>query len=71
MRGRVTGSMASLAKTGKGVSSGIMGYARRKPMKAGAIGLGGVSAAGYVTRGRRGRGVDKAGPGRPTGMYRY
>lgn len=68
---RMMGGMAGLARTGKRASRGIMNYAKDRPMRAGAMGVAGLGTAGYVTRGRRGRGVDKAEPGRPTGMYRY
>jgi len=64
-------AMSGLAGTGKSTASRVIAYGKNKPMKTGAMVLGGMGTAGYVTRGRRGRGVDKAGPGRPTGMYKF
>lgn len=62
-------------------SSGVMQKARNTrmaksvmahPYRAGAAGVAGLGAAKYVSGGsRRGRGTDKMGRGRPTGMYKY
>lgn len=61
-------------------SSGAMQKARNTrmaksvmahPYKAGAAGVAGAGMATYVGGGRRGRGVDKMGRGRPTGIYKY
>lgn len=61
-------------------SSGIMSKARNTrmaksvmahPYRAGAAGVAGAGMATYVGGGRRGRGVDKMGRGRPTGIYKY
>ena len=61
-------------------SSGAMQKARNTrmaksvmahPYRAGAAGVAGAGMATYVGGGRRGRGVDKMGRGRPTGIYKY
>ena len=62
-------SIAKRAQTG--MSSGARAMARH-PYKSGLGGAVGLGAASYMTGGsRRGRGVDKMGRGRPTGMYKY
>jgi hypothetical protein len=63
-------SPAAAAAKGKFASSKVAKYAMGNPIKAGAMGLGGLATAKYVTSGRRGRGVSKTA-GRPTGMYKY
>jgi hypothetical protein len=63
--------MAGLASQGKNAAASVVRYGRNKPMKTGAMVVGGMGTAGYVANGRRGRGIDKAGPSRPTGMYRF
>lgn len=75
MIGRAFGGMKNLATGGARVSRNVamnrmVPYAKKHPMRAGAMGLGAAGGIGYMQN-RRGRGVDKAGPGRPTGMYRY
>jgi hypothetical protein len=61
---------AAAAAKGKFTSSKVAKYSMAHPLKAGAMGLGGLSTAKYITSGRRGRGVSKT-VGRSTGMYKY
>jgi hypothetical protein len=63
-------SPAAAAAKGKFASSKVANYSMAHPLKAGAMGLGGLSTAKFITSGRRGRGVSKT-VGRPTGMYKY
>jgi hypothetical protein len=63
--------MAGLAQGGKKTAKSVQRYATRNPKRTAAMGIGGVGGAGYMVSGRRGRGVDRAAPGRPTGMYRF
>ena len=61
---------AAAAAKGKFASSKVAKYSMGHPLKAGAMGLGGLSVAKFITSGRRGRGVSKT-VGRSTGMYKY
>jgi len=62
--------MGASARLGKLTSSKVAKYAVSHPMKAGAMGVGALATAKFVTSGRRGRGVSKSS-GRATGMYKY
>jgi len=73
------GGMKGLAQTGKRTAKAVTStktgtkaaaYARAKPGRTIVGGTMGLGAAGYVTSGRRGRGVDRSS-GRPTGIRRY
>ena len=75
----VRGGMRGLAQTGRNTAKAVTGtktgakaaaYARAKPGRTIVGGTMGLGAAGYVTSGRRGRGVDRSS-GRPTGIRRY
>jgi hypothetical protein len=61
---------AAAAAKGKFASSKVAKYSMAHPLKAGAMGLGGLSTAKFITSGRRGSGVSKT-VGRSTGMYKY
>jgi hypothetical protein len=61
---------AAAAAKGKFMSSKVAKYSMAHPLKAGAMGIGGLATAKYITSGRRGRGVSKT-VGRSTGMYKY
>jgi hypothetical protein len=64
------GGSKAAARMGKFTSSKVAKYAMGHPVKAGAMGLGALATAKFVTSGRRGKGVSKTA-GRPTGMYKY
>lgn len=61
---------AAAAAKGKFTSNKVAKYAMGHPMKAGAMGVGGLATAKFITSGRRGSGVSKT-VGRSTGMYKY
>lgn len=64
-------SMGIAKRAQTGMSSGAKAISKH-PYKAGLGGVVGLGAASYMTGGsRRGRGVDRVGRGRPTGMYKY
>lgn len=69
-------SGAVKAVSGNKTAQKVMGTrvvktAMKHPYRTGAAGVAGAGMATYVGGGRRGRGVDKMGRGRPTGMYKY
>lgn len=62
---------AGYATMGKSVAKRITNYAQKNKTRTAAGVIAGMGVAGYVSGGRRGRGVDKMRGGRPTGMYGY
>lgn len=69
MLGFDRGLRAGAALRGKATAMKTAAAAHKGRTAAGVV--TGLGVAGYVSGGRRGRGVDKMRGGRPTGMYGY
>jgi len=71
LRNAAPAKASSAASRGRGMASQVSSRVSKHPYRYGGAAIGGLGAVNYMTRNRRGRGIDKAGPGRPTGMYKY